>query len=609
MNEVIRVLKDFFAMLPMLITFKPPEDSEKTSLGLVFEKTAEAHANSTALVYENEIFQWKEFNERVNQFAHGFKSIGIERGDTVALFMENRPEFLMSLVGLNKLGATAALINTGLKGKPLTHCITVAESKKCIVGVELSDAVYDVLEQLPISIDDCLLVSDQMLPSECSAYQTSQSMINKGAVNFNELTNLMSESNLEVTKQIEAGEKAMYIFTSGTTGLPKPAVLFHRRYLSAAYPYAKLGFRAKKSDRIFLSLPLYHITGLGPGFGSSIVSGASIFLKRKFSASNFWKDVQKHQTNLFVYVGEICRYLALQPECKEEKNNPIETMLGNGLRPDIWDQFRTRFEVDRIIEIYGSSEGNAAFFNFLNKDKTIGMSTGKIMLAKYDIDNDELVKDEQGKLVEVEKGEPGLLLSKIFGRYKFDGYKNYEATNSKILHDIKKIGDRWFNTGDLVKQIDVGFAMGMPHFQFVDRTGDTFRWRAENVSTNEVGEILNTSEFVEVANVYGVPIPGAEGKAGMAAITLSNGIEFDPISFSIFVEKELPHYARPVFVRIQPQLETTGTFKLVKGNLRNQGYDINQTDDPIYVLKPKSNTYEQLDQNFHDKLRNGDGGY
>ena len=217
--------------------------------------------------------------------------------------------------------------------------------------------------------------------------------------------------------------------------------------------------------------------------------------------------------------------------------------MGNGLRPDIWDKFRHRFDVERICEIYGSSEGNASFINVLNKDYTIGASTAKLMLVQYDVDNDEMVRDEQGKLVEVEKSEPGLLLSKIEGRYKYDGYQDKKATNSKVLSDLQEAGDQWFNTGDMVKQIDVGFAMGLPHFQFVDRIGDTFRWRAENVSTNEVGEILCCHDQVAVANVYGVKVPGAEGKAGMVAITPEDPEQFDMAGFAAYIEAQLPHYA------------------------------------------------------------------
>ncbi len=247
--------------------------------------------------------------------------------------------------------------------------------------------------------------------------------------------------------------------------------------------------------------------------------------------------------------------------------------------------------------------------NILNKDSTIGTGAVVVMLVKYDIDNDEMVLDEDGNLIEVPLGEPGLMLGKIDDKYKFDGYKNKDATNDKILCDLREPGDRWFNTGDLVRKIDVGFAMGLPHYQFVDRIGDTFRWRAENVSTNEVGEIINACEQVEISNVYGVDICGAEGKAGMAAITLKPGHQFDEAAFTAYVDRELPAFARPVFVRIQQQQDTTGTFKLFKGKLKQQAYHLDQVEDPIYVRQPKSNQYQLLEAKFYKKLISGTAGY
>jgi citronellyl-CoA synthetase len=360
---------------------------------------------------------------------------------------------------------------------------------------------------------------------------------------------------------------------------------------------------------MYICLPLYHFTGLGPGFGSALVSGASVFLRRRFSASNFWPEVQQHQTTLFIYVGELCRYLAMQPECVEEKDNPIKTMLGNGLRPDVWDQFRQRFKVNRITEIYGASEGNVTFINLLNKDSTIGTSDANLILAKYDVDLDEMIRDSKGNLVEVAKGDAGLLLAEIDDKYAFDGYQDKAATESKVLTDVKKKGDRWFNTGDLVKQIDVGFAMGLPHYQFVDRVGDTFRWRAENVSTNEVGEILNAFEQIEMSNVYGVEVPDAEGKAGMAALTLNSGEKFDVKGFSAYVERELPAHARPVFIRLQQQAETTVTFKLVKGALRKEAYHLDQVSEPIYILKPRTSVYQLLDKATYQQVLDGTIGF
>jgi citronellyl-CoA synthetase len=596
-NEYIRVIKDFLPILPAVL-YQPPKESKKESLGRLFQETAARYTDRTAIIFEGRVLSWGQFNALANQYAHLLKKQGIQRGDSVALIMENRIEMLACIIAVAKLGAATGLINTSLTGRPLIHCITTTESKKCIVGEELLGSIVEVKDELGLADADFLWVKD-LGKAACPEW----------ACDLGAGLEKMPTSNLPETLDISAGEKGLYVFTSGTTGLPKAAVILHRRFLSAAEPYARIGFRAKPEDRLYLCLPLYHFTGLGPGVGACFYSGASIFLRRKFSASKFWPEVQQHKTNMFVYVGELCRYLAGQPESAAEKNNPLETMVGNGLRPDVWDAFRHRFGVKRISEMYGSSEGNAIFINLLNKDSTIGTTSAKVMLVQYDVDADEIVRSPKGKMLEVKKGEAGLLLTKIDNRFKFDGYKDKAASASKVLCDVVKSGDRWFNTGDLVRQMDVGFALGLAHYQFVDRVGDTFRWRSENVSTNEVGEILNGNEQVEVANVYGVEIPGIEGKAGMAALTLKEGVNFDAATFSPYVCGQLAAFARPVFVRIQSEVETTVTFKLFKGNLRKDAYHINQIDDLIYVLKPGSAVYEPLDADFYQKIVDGKSGY
>ena len=597
--EFFRVIWNFFQAAPTLIFFKPPADDTKTSLGLMFQTTAAKYSNKSAIVCGDSELTWGQFNALTNQYAHSLKSQGVARGDCVAVLIENRTELLCSIFALAKIGATAGLVNTGLTDRPLAHCISIVESKKCLVGQELLAAVSGVKGDLTLQDKDYLWVADPLIIVDAPDWAT----------NFSATLAGMPTDNLPETDEIVAGEIALYIFTSGTTGLPKPAVIYHRKIMSAAKPYSKVGFHAKPSDRMYICLPLYHATGFLLGIGSCLHSGASMFVRRRFSATQFWPEVQKHQTTLFIYVGELCRYLAMAPECPDEKNNPLKTMLGNGLRPDIWDTFRNRFGVKRITEIYGSSEGNVSFLNILNKESTIGTGSVVVMLVKYDIENDEIVLDEDGKVIEVEPGKAGLMLGQIDDRYKFDGYKNAGATNDKILTDLREPGDRWFNTGDLIRTVDVGFAMGLPHYQFVDRVGDTFRWRAENVSTNEVGEILNACDQVEISNVYGVDIPGAEGKAGMAAITLTPGQQFSAAEFTEFVDRELPAFARPVFVRIEQQQDTTGTFKLFKGKLKQQAYHLDQVDEPIYVRQPKSKQYELLDHGFYEQLINGSAGY
>lgn len=599
-REFFRVLGELSTVLPLLREFKMPEAGDKISLGATFEDTVARYPNNIMLLFEGRQWTYAEFNVEVNRFAHLLRARGISRGDSVALFMENRAEFIMATLAIVKLGAGAALINNSLSGAGLAHCIKASNARACIVGEERVHILADVLEDLDLQARrDYLWLSDSgaVAPPEW-------------ALDAGEAMSTLSSDNLPITRDITAGETALYIFTSGTTGLPKAAIVVHRKIHAGSLGMGRGGFRIRPEDRLYLCLPIYHITGMVPGLCTFISSGSSVYLRRSFSASNFWPEVQRYQTNCFIYVGELCRYLAIQAECPQEKNNPLQKMLGNGLRPDVWDEFRIRFGVSRICEIYGSSEGNVTFLNLLNKDKTIGASISKVALVQYDAENDAIVRDSAGRCIEVPVGAPGLLLAEISPKAEFDGYTNPEATQSKIIQNVKTEGDRWFNTGDLIRRIDVGFAMGFKHYQFVDRTGDTFRWRSENVSTNEVGEILNTHPQINMANVYGVEVPGVEGRAGMVAFELEEGAELDIAGFQSLVERELPPYAQPVFIRILKSVATTVTFKLLKGDLREQAYHLDRVgEDTLYVRKPRSAGYERLDAEFYQQIVAGSAGY
>jgi citronellyl-CoA synthetase len=298
------------------------------------------------------------------------------------------------------------------------------------------------------------------------------------------------------------------------------------------------------------------------------------------------------------------------PERPDDADNPLERVMGNGLRPDVWLPFKKRFGIKRITEFYGASEGNVSFVNLLNKDRTIGMTSNKIALVRYDVDADEIVRDAAGRCVKVDIGEPGLLLAEINDAQVFEGYTNADATEKKIVRNAFEPNDKWFNSGDLIKQVDAGFTFRIPHYQFVDRVGDTFRWKSENVSTNEVGEIINQHPQVEICNVYGVEVPNADGRAGMAAIVLKDVVEtLDLDDFYAFVTRELPAYARPVFIRVERDMDMTGTFKLVKGDLRKEGYDVRKITDPVYVMKPGTGKYERLNEAYLDVIMAGKAGF
>jgi len=596
-KEFFRVTKEFLKLMPVLAV-KPTSNEDTVSMATVLEGTVAKYADRSMIIFEGRELTWGEFNALTNQFAHALMARGVKRGDCVSVMMENRIEMLACTFALQKIGAISSLINFALSGAQLAHCVNISDSCKCLVGEEIYASLDAVRPQLTLKDEDILWVADQR---SNPAPQNAEDIVST--------LDQYPKTNLADTGSILAGSTAMYIFTSGTTGMPKAAKIPHRRWMAAAHAFGLAGCQAKPSDRFYLCLPLFHGTGLMCGIGSSFYTGASIFLRRRFSASEFWSDVQTYQTTNFIYVGELCRYLLAQPPRPEELNNPLTRVFGNGLRPDIWDEFKQRFGIERVCEFYGSSEGNVSFFNALNKDRTMGLTPATVMLVKYDVDADEMVRDKQGNLLQVAKGETGLLLGEIDDKFKFDGYTNDDATESKILRDVVKPGDAWFNTGDLIREVDVGFALGKAHYQFVDRVGDTFRWRSENVSTNEVGEILNGCDQIEMANVYGVDVPATEGKAGMVSVMLKPGQVFDVDAFSIFVNANLTHFSQPVFVRVQPEAATTGTFKLLKGDLRKQAFHIDQVTDDLYVLPPRGKQYQKLERDLYERIMDGSAGY
>lgn len=600
----LREVFSTFAHLPTLLRVKkslePKPLNTPDSLAIRMETVVERFGNRPAVIFEGTTLTWNEVNERSNRYAHALKSLDITRGDTVSVVMENRIEFICLLVALHKIGAVASLINTNLTGNSLVHCLSITESKTCVFGEECLSAINDVRATASeTGVERYLFVTD-----------VGQSTCPDWSDDLDVLAQQQSSANPPDTGDTTIGETALNIFTSGTTGLPKAAVVSHRRLLASAAGSYLGGLRCTEKDCIYLCLPLYHGTGLFLGVGASLSTGACLFIRRKFSGSNFLKEARENNTTCFIYIGELCRYLLNTPEAADDHLNPITRVMGNGLRPDVWHQFKRRFGIERVAEFYGASEGNVGFVNVLNRDCTVGTTTMPIEIVSYDVEEDEIVRGADGRLIRVDPGEPGLLLGKITEDTKFDGYTSEAETEKKIIRDAFEDGDAWFNSGDLMRTIDVGFSLGLPHFQFVDRVGDTYRWKSENVSTNEVGEVINSHPQVRFCNVYGVDIPGADGKAGMAAIVLGHGEStLDLESFSAHVKSQLPSYARPVFIRIQSDIDTTGTFKMVKGQLRKEGYDIDAVQDPLYVLKPGSENYAPLDASFAAEIRAGRGGY
>jgi citronellyl-CoA synthetase len=599
-RNVAATIAETGTLLAVAREIKPRPASTPECFAARMEATTARFPHHCAVIFEGRTLTWAELNASANRYAAALRRLGLKRGDSASLIMENRIEFLTSLLALNKLGITAALINTNLTGGALTHCMNITGSRACIFGEERLEAIDSVRRDSQLAdISDWLFVADQ-----------GDTACPRWAQDLDELAVDEPADNPPETGQNTLADIALNIFTSGTTGLPKAAVISNRKLHTASALSYKGGLKCSESDCIYLCLPLYHGTGLFLGVGAAFATGACMFIRRKFSGSNFLSEVREHGATCFIYIGELCRYLLSTPEKDDDWHTPLTTMMGNGLRPDVWHEFKRRFGIHRIAEFYGSSEGNVGFLNMLNKDCTVGTTTIPLALVRYDVDEDEIIRDAAGRCIRVEEGEPGLLLGKITEDTAFEGYTSAEDTEKKILRGAFEDGDAWFNTGDLMKTVDVGFALGMKHYQFVDRVGDTFRWKSENVSTNEVGEIINGSEQVQMCNVYGVEIPGSDGRAGMASVVLAEGREeLDAANFSAYVHEHLPHYARPVFLRIQREMDTTGTFKMVKGDLRKEGYDLTQVAEPLFVLKPRKEVYEPLDDAFAAILRAGEAGY
>jgi citronellyl-CoA synthetase len=600
LRDVVATLAEAPTLLQLAKEVKPRPLTTCDSFAARVERTSARFPQHRAIIFEGRTLTWGELNSQANRYAAALQAQGLVRGDAVSLVMENRIEFLTTLIALNKLGVIAALINTNLTGRPLMHCIRITGSRMCIFGEERMDSIDQVRSDPELAcIENWLFVAD-----------AGREPCPDWAMNLATAAAGEDTANPPQTSQNTLADIALYIYTSGTTGLPKASVISNRRFLLSSALSYKGGLRCKETDCIYLCLPLYHGTGLFLGVGAALSTGACMFIRRKFSGSNFLGEVREHGATCFIYIGELCRYLLNIPAQADDHLNPLVSMMGNGLRPDVWHEFKARYGIRRIAEFYGSSEGNVAFLNMLNKDCTVGTTSLPMALVKYDVDADEIARDAQGHLIRVAAGEPGLLLGQITKHTAFEGYTSKEDTEKKILRNAFEDGDAWFNTGDLMKTVDVGFSLGLPHYQFVDRVGDTFRWKSENVSTNEVGEIINGHAQVDFCNVYGVEIPKADGRAGMAALALAEGVAaLDIRSFSAYVNEHLPGYARPVFLRIQRELDTTGTFKMVKGELRKEGYDLDLVSDPIYVLKPRTDTYELLDAQYAAILRAGEAGY
>ncbi|KAF8373663.1 hypothetical protein PRIPAC_80092 [Pristionchus pacificus] len=541
---------------------------------------------------------FRDMNQLMNKYANYFKGLGYKHGDVVALFMENNIDFLAIWLGLSKIGVVSAFINTNLKLEPLAHSINVSKSK-------------------------CIITTTTLLPTLDKA--KAEGLVNKDMKAFVNSGDVDTAENLEENMKGTNGDEPQkckdldftsvlcYIYTSGTTGFPKPAVIKHCRY-SLAITAAVEAFGIKIEDRIYITMPFYHSAASILGAGALVARGSTIVIRKKFSATNFWKDAIAHNCTCSQYIGEICRYLIAQKPTSEEKQHKIRTMYGNGLRREIWTEFTSRFGIERIVELYAATEGNS---NTMNLDNHVGScgfmpiypfmwAFSPLRLLKIDEETGQLIRDKNGLAIPCNPGETGEMVGVINNKdlmQRFDGYVGKEETNKKIYRDVFKKGDQVFASGDVLHWDELGY------LYFKDRKGDTYRWKGENVSTIEVEGILQPIKSIVECTVYGVEVPKQEGRAGMTALQMVDGEDLEELLADAAKRftANLASYAIPIFIRICKEVDKTGTYKLRKTELQKAGYDLAKVDnDPVYIFNSSERKYVPLTAALQKQIDSGE---
>lgn len=525
---------------------------KNVSVPLMALEHARSHPDETAFESRDETLTWAALADEAAAVARRLQADGVRPGDVVALLAPGSLRYIAAVFGASYAGATAALINSHAVGAPLRHALEASGARVCLVAAALADAARQAGARTVIVLEDI------------------------------ERRGMYRSTSLEPAT-VRADGDYVYIYTSGTTGLPKPCRVTHGRAITAGVSFGELLFELGPDDKLYCALPLYHSSGLLIGVGSAVMTRTPMVVRESFSATEFWKDVQRHHCTALLYIGELCRYLVRTPPCPEERPNPIRIAVGNGLGKDVWEQFKTRFDIPVIREFYGATEAPGAVVNLSSQPGSIGRIPlrrfSPMRLVRFDVETGVHPRDAEGRCILCAPGEVGELLVRLPDRFataisEFRGYTDTADTDKKIVKGVLEAGDRYYRSGDLLRCDEDGF-----HY-FVDRIGDTFRFKGENVSTQEVAAVLSGAGGVEEIAVVGVEIPGAEGRAGLAAVVCTNG--FDARAFARTAE-ELPRYARPAFVRVLARLDTTATHKIKKVSLQRDGADPAVVDDPLFV--------------------------
>ncbi|MFD2642727.1 long-chain-acyl-CoA synthetase [Pseudomonas japonica] len=566
------------------------------SLADRLEQQAERFAERPLLIYGDEVLSYAEMDARANQMAHTFYAKGLRAGDVCAIAMENRPAFFSAWFGLVKLGVVVALINTQVSGKPLLHALATTAAKALVIGEECLGNLLRTGD-LPALAYWLVADAENPWPGTIPAFidrQFASRLDSAPRTTFPR----------DIRARIEAQTPTLLIFTSGTTGLPKAARYSHMRWLSSG-DVMEVTLDATCADVFYCCLPLYHGAAATSVTSTALRAGASIVVRRKFSVSEFWRDVNRHGITVFQYIGEICRYLLNRPAQPGERQHSLRCMLGAGLTPESWQRWIERFGPIQVFEGWGATEANTNLINVDNYPGSCGRvpdwGRTNLRLIRYDIENDCHPRDENGFYQLAEVGEVGEAMGFIvdhpdIGGGRFEGYTSAAASESKIRRNVLREGDAWWSSGDLLREDADGYCY------FVDRIGDTFRWKSENVSTQEVADALGDLHGLELINIYGVQVPGHEGRAGMAAVLMQAGQAFDPQALYQLSESRLPRYAAPVFVRVSAAADLTSTFKLRKVDLQRQGYSPQACTDPLFIRDESTRSYQPYSPELLQRL-------
>jgi fatty-acyl-CoA synthase len=557
----------------------------------IVEEWAQRQPDRPALLSDGQSFTYGELTARINRYARWARSLGLHAGRTVCLLMPNRPDYLACWLGISRIGATVALINTRLVGRSLAHCIDVAHADHVILAADCVDAFESARPYL------------HRVPQRWRLGTSDPSGNLDATLAAFEARPLSSAERGDVT----VDGRALLIYTSGTTGLPKAANVSHRRILSWGGWFAGLT-DASPNDRLYDCLPLHHSVGGVAAPCSMLCAGGAVVIAEKFSAGSFWDDIARFNCTVFQYIGELCRYLLQAPASERGARHGLRLAVGNGLRGDIWEVFATRFEIPQILEFYAATEGNFSLFNVEGKPGAIGRIPPVLAhrfpasIVKVDADSGNPLRSDAGLCIACDPGETGEAIGRISsadrGGVPFEGYTDRAETAKKILRDVFAEGDAWFRTGDLMLRDQQGY------LYFVDRVGDTFRWKGENVATSEVNDAIRDCPGVLDASTYGVAVSGADGRAGMAALVVDRRFDFG--IFREHVSYRLPRYAVPAFVRLCRELDATDTFKQKKQRLIREGFDPSVVDDPLFVRDPATGDYRSIDRTVYARIVAGE---